>query len=113
MAFQAQVEIVNSVAKITLSGELDAAVAPDFKKAVEEAAGANAKRLALIVDALEYIASAGIRVFIFAKQKMGPGTDIYVVGAQPQVRETLEMTGLTYSVQLVDSYDAAVIENVA
>jgi anti-sigma B factor antagonist len=113
MAFQVQVELVQSVAKITLSGALDASVAPDFKAAVEQAAAGGAKRLALVTTDLEYIASAGIRVFIFAKQKMGAGTDIYVVGAQPQVRETLEMTGLTYSVQLLDAYDAAVIEAVA
>ena len=112
MAFQALVEIVNSVAKITLSGELDAAVAPDFKKAVEEAAGGKPKRLALIMHDLSYIASAGIRVFIFAKQKMGADTDIFVIGAQEQVRETLEMTGMTYSIQLMDAYDAAVIESI-
>ena len=112
MAFQSNVEMVQSVAKITMSGELDAAAAPDFKKSIEDAASSGAKRVALIVNDLEYIASAGIRVFIFAKQKMGAGTDIYVVGAQPQVRETLEMTGLTYSVQLMDAYDAAVIENI-
>ena len=112
MAFQVQMEIVQSVAKLTLSGELDAASAPEFKRAVEEAASTQPKRLALIMTELSYIASAGIRVFIFAKQKMGAGTDLYVIGAQEQVRETLEMTGMTYSVQLMDTYDAAVIENV-
>jgi anti-anti-sigma factor len=52
------------------------------------------------------MASAGLRVLVFAKQKLGAATEIAIVGAQPQVLETLEMTGFTDSVVLM-SADAA------
>ena len=110
MAFNLTSEINNGVAKITLSGELDASVANQFKAAVEQAAASQAKSLVLLVSELAYMSSAGLRALVFAKQKMGAGTTIYVVGAQESVVETIEMTGFSHSVTLLEAYDAAQIE---
>jgi anti-anti-sigma factor len=112
MAFSATTEVTEGIAKISLIGELDAAVAPTFKAEIEKAAAQKPRRLALLVDRLEYIASAGLRVLIFAKQKLGTDVDIYVVGAQPAVAETLQMTGFGYSVVMLKEYDASQIEAV-
>ena len=112
MAFEVNLEMIeNGIAKITLSGDLDAKVAPDFKAMVEDAAEQGARRLVLLMHDLEYMASAGLRVLVFAKQKMGTGVDIYVVGAQETVLEPIKMTGLHYSVTILDEYDASEIEN--
>ncbi|MBN1148242.1 MAG: STAS domain-containing protein [Anaerolineales bacterium] len=113
MSFNASLEMTKKgIAKITLSGELDASVAGDFRSEIENAAAQNAKRLVLLLEHLDYMSSAGLRALIFAKQKMGPGVDLYVVGAQESILETIEMTGFHHSVILVDEYDAAEIENV-
>jgi len=71
MAFEATLEMVNDVAKITLKGELDASVANDFRAQIEEAGKLNAKRIALLAHELEYMSSAGLRVLVFARQKNG------------------------------------------
>lgn len=111
MAFEAKLDMLpNGVAKITLTGELDASVAQDFRDKVELAASKGARRLALLMSELEYMASAGLRSLIFAKQKMGADVDIYVVGAQSSVVDTLTMTGFHHSVIMMDEYDAAKIE---
>jgi anti-anti-sigma factor len=111
MPFTADLSVISGVAKIVLSGELDASNAPIFQKQVESAAAENPKRLALVMSDLEYMASAGLRGLIFAKQKMGRNVELYVVGAQPQVMSVIKATGLDRSVIIMDSYDAATIEN--
>ncbi|AFY71690.1 anti-sigma-factor antagonist [Thalassoporum mexicanum PCC 7367] len=111
MAFDASLEVDNGIAKITVSGELDASTAPVFKEEVEKAAGAEVKKLVLLMQELEYMASAGLRVLIFAKQKMGADVDIYLVGTQEMVLDTVKKTGFDHSVFLLDEYDAAQIES--
>ena len=111
MAFAVSTELTNGVAKITVSGELDAASANEFRAAIEQVASARPKRVALLMDQLTFMASAGLRVLVFAKQRMGTGVDLYVVGAQAAVMETLEMTGFHYSVIMLTEYDATEIES--
>ncbi|KAM3091989.1 anti-sigma factor antagonist [Phormidesmis sp. 146-35] len=107
MAFSATLETTNDIAKITLSGDLDASSAGIFKAEIEKAAMQPIKHLVLLMQDLEYIASAGLRVLIFAKQKMGAKADIYVVGAQEMVLDTLEKTGFDQSVIVTDTYEIA------
>ncbi len=110
MAFEATLEMAGPIAKITLSGELDASVAQDFRDKVELAAGKGAKRLVLLMADLAYMASAGLRSLIFAKQKMGADVDIYVIAPQEPIVDTLTMTGFHHSVIMLDEYDASQIE---
>ncbi len=104
MALKISSEVSGDTAKITLEGELDAASAGQFKQAVEQAAGKTPKKLVLFMDKLTFMASAGLRVLIFAKQKMGAGVDIYVIGAQGPVLSTLQMSGFHHAVYVKDSY---------
>lgn len=104
MAFSANPSVQGDVATIALSGELDASAAPSFRDAIEKVSGQNLTRLVLMMQELEYMASAGLRVLIFAKQKMGSHVDIYVVAPQEQVKDTLEKTGYDKGVIMTDSY---------
>jgi anti-anti-sigma factor len=88
-----------------LTGELDASSAAKFKTVIEEIAGQKPKRLVLNLEGLSFMASAGLRVLVFAKQKMGTGVDIYVVGCQAPVKSTLQMSGFHHSVYLQDKYE--------
>lgn len=113
MAFDASLEMTPSgVAKIKVSGELDAAAAPKLRIAIDDAATKHAKRLVLLMAELEFMASAGLRTLVFARQKMGADVDVYVIGAQAPVLETINMTGFQHSVILADKYDAASMEKI-
>jgi anti-anti-sigma factor len=112
MDFNASLEMTDKgIAKITLIGELDGSVAPAFKDEVEKATAQNAKRLVLIMEDLEYLSSAGLRVLVFAKQKMGADVDIYAIGVSEEVMEPITMTGLHHSIIFLDEYDPAQIED--
>jgi anti-anti-sigma factor len=50
------------------------------------------------------MSSAGLRVLVFAKQKMSASVDIYVIGAQEYVVNTLEKVGLDNSLIIQETY---------
>jgi anti-anti-sigma factor len=108
MAFTASLQVTNNVAKITLTGRLDASNANQFRDLVDQAAAQKVRGVALLLDGLEYMASAGLRVIVFARQKMGAAVKIYVVAAQPIVQETIEVSGFSQAVTLLAAYDTAI-----
>jgi anti-anti-sigma factor len=91
-------------AEITLAGELHAATAPLFQAELEKAAALKPRRLILQLKDLEFMASAGIRMLLFAKQKMGPKVDVYVIAPQEPILETLRRTGFIHSVIVQAEY---------
>jgi anti-anti-sigma factor len=105
MALDVTLEVEKDTAKITLVGELDGSTVQLFKEKIEEAAKHEVKKLVLLMQDLEFMASAGLRMLIFSKQKMGSDVEIYVVGAQEMVMETIEKTGFHHSVIVVDEYN--------
>ncbi|NEO31751.1 MAG: anti-sigma factor antagonist [Symploca sp. SIO3C6] len=110
MTFNTILETTGSVTQICLSGELNAATAPVFKEQLEKAALMNPKHLVLLMRDLQYMASAGLRMLIFAKQKMGVDVVIYLIKPQAMVMDTIEKTGFHHSVIIMDEYDATKIE---
>ncbi len=110
MALTAKLEIVNQVAKITLAGRLDATTANQFRELVENAAAQKVKATALLLADLEYMASAGLRVIVFARQKMGAAVKLYVVAPTDLVRETIEISGFSQAVTILPAYDSATVE---
>ena len=104
MPFSISSQIVNGVAKFTLAGELDAGSAPNFRTEIEKVAGQKPKRLVLFVKDLTFMASAGLRVLIFAKQKLGAEVPIYIISPQEPIVDTLEKTGFLQSVYVQPEY---------
>ena len=106
MNFTVNSEMVNNVAQLTLSGSLDSASAPVFQAEIAKVAALSPKEMVLFVSELNFMASAGLRMIIFAKQKLGPSVQIFMVKPQEQILETLQMTGFIQSVQILDKYPA-------
>lgn len=103
MAFDIHTQMDGNAAVMTLTGELDAAAAPALRDQIEKlAGGAHVERLVLRLKGLDYMASAGLRALVFAKQKLGAGVELVLVGTQPAVAETIELTGFHHSVTMVD-----------
>jgi len=110
MAFDASLKSIDGIVTITISGELDRKAAPSFQEKVEEATKLDLNALVLDLKGLEYMASAGLRVLIFAKQHISKEITLYVVGAQELVADTITKTGFDQSIVMLPEYDAAIIE---
>ena len=91
----------NGNVDVTLKGRLDATVAPQLHAKMSEFQGKDIKKVTFDVAELEYIASAGLRVIIFAKQKLGVDTEIFMKNVSEDVRSVIEMTGCDNFVTLL------------
>jgi len=106
MGFNITSEITEGVAKLTLAGSLDSSSASMMQTEIQKVAAQSPTALVLYVSQLEFMSSAGLRMLIFAKQKLGTTVQIYIVQPQGQIVDTLQMTGIIHSVHIVDNYPA-------
>jgi len=104
MPLNTTTSVANGVGKITLEGEVDAGTSGKFREAVETVASQKPGRLVIFMEKLTFLASAGLRILIFARQKMGADVKIFAVGAKGPVLSTLKMSGFDKSIYLQDSY---------
>ena len=103
------IQPVDGISVATIVGDIDGSNAAAAQSRILALAQSSGK-FVLDMSKVGYMSSAGLRALVFAKQKMGASTTIYVVGAQESVMETIEMTGFSHSVTLLETYDAAQIE---
>ena len=86
---------------VVLKGRLDATVAPQLHSEMAKMEGTDIKKVTFDVKELEYIASAGLRVIIFTKQKLGADTQIFMKDVNESVMQVLEMTGCNNFVTVI------------
>ncbi|MDR2483031.1 MAG: STAS domain-containing protein [Treponema sp.] len=77
---------------LALSGELTAVTADKLEAAIEETRG-EAKKLILDFKELEYTSSAGLRVILSSRKKLG-GEGLVLRGVSEKVMQVFEITGL-------------------
>ena len=77
---------------IRITGRLDTITAPALDKAINEDIG-DTKDLVLDVKEMEYISSAGLRVFLSAQKKMQKIGSMKVRNVCEEVMDVFEMTG--------------------
>ncbi|MFM8296480.1 MAG: anti-sigma factor antagonist [Microcystaceae cyanobacterium] len=111
MAFATSLSVTDSIATIFLKGDLDASTADSLKLKIEEAAKYEPKptKLVLHFEELKYMASAGLRMLIFSKQKMGDNVKLYIFKPNQMVWDTLTKTGFHHSLKVLEKYDLAEI----
>jgi len=80
-------------------GRLDFGAAPGFEKRLQEIfAGAQTAPSAVIIDcaALEYVSSAGLRVFLLAaRSAQRAGVSFALCALMPAVREVFDLSGFS------------------
>lgn len=104
MAPSFTVEVNNAIARINLAGRLDAVSAPLLADELKNLVGKNIAKVVFFAADLEYLASAGLRVIIFAKQKIGKSTEVVFVKPQAGIKDVISMTGFDGFVTIVDSF---------
>ena len=98
-------EYKDGVSKVELSGRLDAANSPALQEELKKLIGQPVSRIVFYAKDLEYISSAGLRVIIFAKQKIGVDAQVFLIGAQEAVLDVIKMSGLENFMVIQDKYE--------
>lgn len=97
---------IGEVSKVKLHGHIDASIAPALMDELKPliAQKDKVKKLVFYADELEYIASAGIRAIVFAKQKLGGKVQVYLIGASATVIDVFKMTGIDKFLTIQDAF---------
>ena len=95
----------NKVVKVTLSGNLDAKRAPGLADEIKKLIGKDIEKIVFFAKDLEYISSAGLRVIIFSKQKIGKDIKLYMVEATEDVLDVIKMSGIDNIMEITDTYE--------
>jgi anti-anti-sigma factor len=79
---------------LAVSGRLDSETAREFEVTLTAALDRGVQALALDLSGLEYVSSAGLRVFLLAAKRMqAKAAPFALFGLQPQVAKVLEVSG--------------------
>ena len=79
---------------LALSGRLDSVTQSDLMHELESIFKEKVSTLKFDLSALEYLSSAGLRVFLFARKTVTEmGGKVKIVGASEAINEILQITG--------------------
>ena len=87
---------------LSFSGKIDSSNTPKLEEEIQQILASNpANALVLDFDNLKYTTSAGLRVILRLKQRIG---DTRIINASPEVYDILEMTGFTDMMQVQKAF---------
>lgn len=86
----------SEVLVLELVGRLDSKTSQELEKSVAKHLGAGQRRFVLDLGAMEYVSSAGLRIFLMLGKKVAGGTGSLVLcSLNAQVKEVFEIAGFT------------------
>ena len=106
--FDASHSFSDDVAEVVLRGKLDQSTFGEFQKEIDTVLKLKPHKIVLRLEDLESMANVGIRVLLFARQKMDvtDRADIIAVGPNATVREALMRADPAQEdIVIVDTYD--------
>ena len=93
--FETNKTVENGTAIFELSGYLDSSTSPGFEQELQSVFDEKLN-LVLSCEQLEYVSSAGLRVFLMAYKKADANdTRFSLRSLKPEVREVIDMVGFS------------------
>ena len=103
-----EVGVEGSALVAYVRGRIDTVSAPAFEKGLAEALDRKEKWLVFDLSGLEYISSAGLRVFLTtAKTLKAKGGNIRLAATQGSVKKVFQVSGFLTLFQHFETRDAA------
>ena len=93
---------------IGVSGRVDAATSGALEKEVRSQLQTGRSRIVFDLSALDYISSAGLRVFMMAAREVRGKGSIALAGPAPHVKQLLDFAGVGAFARIFDTVAEAV-----
>ena len=87
---------------VEVTGEFDAVLAKEVQNALENLRDQEIEAVAFDFKNTIHIASSGLRVIIFARERIKPGIQVSIVEARDIVLDVIKMSGIDSFVTLVE-----------
>ena len=87
---------------VRLDYELSTSNAASYQEQLSEYCGQDIQKVVFDATELVYISSSGIRVLLFAQNRLGNNPEIVFLNCAKEIFETLELTGITNFISFVD-----------
>ena len=101
----------DSVKIVDLEGNLDTNTAPDAESHLSSLADEDAAKILINLEKLNYISSAGLRVFLATAKKLkGSGGELRLCVLNETVQEIFDMSGFSTILGVFKSEDDALAE---
>ena len=99
----------HNITKITVEGFLDAHTVPEMEKVIQDLLQQQEYRLIVDFNALSYISSAGLGVFmsVIGEVKSNNG-DIVLMKMPPKIYKVFDLLGFTEIFSIVDNEETAI-----
>jgi stage II sporulation protein AA (anti-sigma F factor antagonist) len=98
----------NEVVVVSVQGRVDASNAGALEQKLFGLIAGGEKRLVLDAARLDYISSAGLRALLVARKRLPTGGSLALCALQPQIREILEIAGLSSLFPIHETRDDAI-----
>jgi anti-sigma B factor antagonist len=99
---------IKDVSVLEIIGRLDATNSSTLEEQITESINNGNHQFVADLSQLDYISSAGLRVFLAIAKKLSNIGQIHLCCLQTQVKEVFEMSGFTTIFKLYDTQDEAV-----
>ncbi len=103
--FDAELDTANDPIQLTLYGELDDQAELTFKLSLDKLITLKPQRLVIRVEKLNSMSTGNARALSFALQKIGLEADVTIVGANEQVKTTLQDVQVWEDLTVVDRFE--------
>ena len=87
---------------ISVDGEFDTILAKELQTKLETYKDKEIKNVTFDLDKTTHIASSGLRVMIFARERLGKQTNVSVFNAKGIVLDVFKMSGINNFIDVVE-----------
>jgi anti-anti-sigma factor len=103
------IRVENEIYIVDIVGDLDTNTSPDAQNQLTKLMDQGAKKIVINFDKLDYISSAGLRVFLVASKRMkSEEGDIRICNLNETVQEVFDISGFSTILNVFGSLEQSI-----